>query len=187
MLLIYEVTLSNPYSAATHFGGVTSHLQAVKRIFRYLKGKPKLGLWYPKESSFDLVAYSDSDYGGVNLDRKSTTGGCQFLGHRDVYEKKLIQVVKIHTDDNVADLLTKTFDVSRHQELASPEQTDSALAIPGQTETGKESSNPLMADSLPKTIQSNGLPLSRGYTLGNGEDSLKLMELMAFVQNYVTW
>ncbi|GKC36804.1 MAK10-like protein, partial [Tanacetum coccineum] len=60
----------------------TSHLHAVKRIFRYLKGKPKLGLWYPKETSFDLVAYSDSDYGGANLDRKSTTGGCQFLGHR---------------------------------------------------------------------------------------------------------
>ncbi|GJS87455.1 putative ribonuclease H-like domain-containing protein [Tanacetum coccineum] len=60
----------------------TSHLHVVKRIFRYLKGKPKLGLWYPKESSFDLVAYSDSDYGGNNLDRKSTTGGCQFLSHR---------------------------------------------------------------------------------------------------------
>nr|GEV48609.1 hypothetical protein [Tanacetum cinerariifolium] len=41
------------------------HLHAVKRIFRYLKGHPKLGLWYPKESSFDLVAYSDSDYGGA--------------------------------------------------------------------------------------------------------------------------
>ncbi|GJV35265.1 putative ribonuclease H-like domain-containing protein [Tanacetum coccineum] len=41
------------------------HLHAVKRIFRYLKGHPKLGLWYPKESPFDLVAYSDSDYGGV--------------------------------------------------------------------------------------------------------------------------
>ncbi|GJT29261.1 putative ribonuclease H-like domain-containing protein, partial [Tanacetum coccineum] len=51
-------------------------------IFRYLKGKPKLGLWYHIESSFDLVAYSDSDYGSANLDRKSTTGGCKFLGHR---------------------------------------------------------------------------------------------------------
>ncbi|GKA10448.1 ribonuclease H-like domain-containing protein, partial [Tanacetum coccineum] len=172
----------------------TSHLHAVKRIFRYLKGKPKLGLWYPRESSFNLVAYSDSDYGGANLDRKSTTGGCQFLGRRliswqckkqtimatstteveyvvaancygqllwiqnqmleyrfnfmntkiyidnesticivknpvfhsktkhieirhhfikDAYEKKLIQVLKIHTDDNVANLLTKAFDVSR--------------------------------------------------------------------------
>jgi hypothetical protein len=38
----------------------TSHLHAVKRIFKYLKGKPNLGLWYPKESSFNLEAYSDS-------------------------------------------------------------------------------------------------------------------------------
>nr|GEZ84866.1 uncharacterized mitochondrial protein AtMg00810-like [Tanacetum cinerariifolium] len=58
------------------------HLHAVKRIFRYLKGHPKLGLWYPKESPFDLVAYSDSDYGGATQDRKSTTRGCQFLGKR---------------------------------------------------------------------------------------------------------
>nr|GEZ42222.1 uncharacterized mitochondrial protein AtMg00810-like [Tanacetum cinerariifolium] len=54
----------------------------VKRIFRYLKGKPYLGLWYPKDSPFDLVAYSDSDYAGASLDRKSTTEGCQFLGCR---------------------------------------------------------------------------------------------------------
>nr|GFA16202.1 hypothetical protein [Tanacetum cinerariifolium] len=47
----------------------------VKRIFPYLKGHPKLGLWYPKASSFDLVAFSDSDYGGASQDRKSTTGG----------------------------------------------------------------------------------------------------------------
>nr|GEW11730.1 hypothetical protein [Tanacetum cinerariifolium] len=59
-----------------------SHLHVVKRIFRYIKGKPHLGLWYPKDSPFDLVAYSDSDYTGASLDRKSTTGGCQFLGCR---------------------------------------------------------------------------------------------------------
>ncbi|GJT22650.1 putative ribonuclease H-like domain-containing protein [Tanacetum coccineum] len=59
-----------------------SHSYAVKRIFRYLKGQPKLGLWYPRDSPFDLVAYSDSDYAGASLDRKSTTGGCQFLGCR---------------------------------------------------------------------------------------------------------
>nr|GFA49318.1 uncharacterized mitochondrial protein AtMg00810-like [Tanacetum cinerariifolium] len=56
-----------------------SHLHAVKRIFRYLKGKPHLGLWYLKDSPFNLVAYSDSDYAGASMDRKSTTGGCQFL------------------------------------------------------------------------------------------------------------
>ena len=59
-----------------------SHLTAVKRIFRYLKGKPRYGLWYPKDSPLQLHAFSDSDYAGCNLDRKSTTGGCQFLGNR---------------------------------------------------------------------------------------------------------
>ncbi|GJU89302.1 putative ribonuclease H-like domain-containing protein [Tanacetum coccineum] len=188
----------------------TSHLSAVKRIFRYLKGKPKLGLWYPRVSSFDLEAYSDSDYAGANLDRKSTTGGCQFLGRRliswqckkqtivatstteaeyvaaanccgqvlwiqnqmldygfnfmntkiyidnesticivknpvfhsktkhiairhhfirDAYEKKLIQVLKIHTDDNVADLLTKAFDVSRESLGRALDGTE-ALLLP---------------------------------------------------------
>ncbi|GJT19316.1 putative ribonuclease H-like domain-containing protein [Tanacetum coccineum] len=59
-----------------------SHLHAVKRIFRYLKGQPNLGLWYPRDSPFDLVAYTDSDYAEASLDRKSTTRGCQFLGCR---------------------------------------------------------------------------------------------------------
>ncbi|GKA57825.1 uncharacterized mitochondrial protein-like protein [Tanacetum coccineum] len=54
----------------------------LKRIFWYLKGQPKLGLWYPKDSLFDLVAYTDSDYAGASLDRKSTTRGCQFLRSR---------------------------------------------------------------------------------------------------------
>ncbi|GJU19758.1 putative ribonuclease H-like domain-containing protein [Tanacetum coccineum] len=171
-----------------------SHLHAVKRIFRYLKGQSELGLWYPRDSPFDLEAFSDSDYAGASLDRKSTTGGCQFLSKRliswqckkqtivansttkaeyvatanccgqvlwiqnqmldygfnfmntkiyidnesticivknlvfhsktkhieirhhfirDSYEKRLIKVIKIHTDHNAADLLTKAFDVSR--------------------------------------------------------------------------
>nr|GFA84162.1 uncharacterized mitochondrial protein AtMg00810-like [Tanacetum cinerariifolium] len=58
------------------------HLHAVKRIFQYLKGHPKLGLCYPKASPFDLVAFSDSDYGGASQDRKSTTRGSQFLSRR---------------------------------------------------------------------------------------------------------
>ncbi|KAI3776530.1 hypothetical protein L1987_46316 [Smallanthus sonchifolius] len=62
-----------------------SHLIVVKRIFRYLKGKRQLGIWYSKQQSFDLKAYTDSDYGGCNLDRKSTSGGCQFLGERLVF------------------------------------------------------------------------------------------------------
>ncbi|GJU77993.1 copia protein [Tanacetum coccineum] len=79
------------------------------------KVQPKLGLWYPKDSPFDLEAYTNSDYAGASLDRKSTTGGCQFLRSRliswDSYEKRLIHVIKIHTDHNVADLLIKAFDV----------------------------------------------------------------------------
>nr|GEV47360.1 putative reverse transcriptase domain-containing protein [Tanacetum cinerariifolium] len=51
-------------------------------IYRCLKGMPHLGLWYPKDSPFNLVAYLDSDYAGASLDRKSTIGGCQFLGCR---------------------------------------------------------------------------------------------------------
>nr|GEX70444.1 putative ribonuclease H-like domain-containing protein [Tanacetum cinerariifolium] len=58
---------------------VDIHIYTVKRIFRYLKGKLHLGLWYPKDSPFNLVAYSDSDYAGASLDRKSTTRGCKFL------------------------------------------------------------------------------------------------------------
>ncbi|GJZ76582.1 putative ribonuclease H-like domain-containing protein [Tanacetum coccineum] len=101
-----------------------SHLHAMKRIFRYLKGQPKLGLWYPKDSPFDLEAYTDSDYAGASLDRKSTTGVKNLVFHSktkhieirhhfimDSYEKRLIQAIKIHTDHNVADLLTKAFDI----------------------------------------------------------------------------
>ncbi|GJV50737.1 putative ribonuclease H-like domain-containing protein [Tanacetum coccineum] len=146
-----------------------SHLHAVKRIFRYLKGQSKLGLWYPKDSPFDLVAYTNSDYYGASLDRKSTTGGCQFLGCRLISwqykkqtmvanstteaeyvaassccgqvlwiqnqlldygvsnEKKLIQMIKIHTNKNVADLLTKAFDATVKVKTVNREQKLQAL------------------------------------------------------------
>jgi len=58
------------------------HLIAVKRIFRYLKGTVKLGIWYSKEADFKLVGYSDSNYAGCKVDRKSTSGSCQLLGGR---------------------------------------------------------------------------------------------------------
>nr|GEV54311.1 hypothetical protein [Tanacetum cinerariifolium] len=67
--------------ACAHFyvTSKVSHLHAVKRIFRYFKGKPYLGLRYTKDFPFNLGAYYDSDYARASLDRKSTTGGCQFL------------------------------------------------------------------------------------------------------------
>ena len=58
------------------------HLIAVKRIFKYLKGEPDLGLWYSRESDFHLTGYLDSDFAGCKIDRKSTSSSCQFLGGR---------------------------------------------------------------------------------------------------------
>ncbi|GJT91128.1 putative ribonuclease H-like domain-containing protein [Tanacetum coccineum] len=306
----------------------TSHLLAVKRIFRYLKGKPTLGLWYSRDSPFELVAYTDSDYAGATLDRKSTTGGCQFLGNRliswqckkqtvvatstteaeyvaaasccgqvlwiqnqlldygynfmntvinidnnsticiienpvqhsktkhieirhhfirDCNTKKLIQVVKIHTDLNVADLLTKGFDAGRFQYLVSINYycqtnvnavkrtwapklqlfSDSyqlrhclrgevgtprylSLVVP-LTKVGDEAVHKELGDRMERAAttassleaeQDSGAkihigwdvhasqtrfettskqfidpPLSRGYTLRSGEDSMKLIEI----------
>ncbi|GJV97958.1 putative ribonuclease H-like domain-containing protein [Tanacetum coccineum] len=126
---------------------LTSNLNAVKKIFKYLKGQPKLGLWYPRDSPFVLEAYSDSDYAGSHGDRKSTTGGCQFLGRRLISwqcKKQTIvatssteaeyvaaanccgQVLKIHTVENVADLLTKAFDGPRYASLL---MTPSSLTL----------------------------------------------------------
>lgn len=58
-----------------------SHLNAIKRIFKYLGGTLHLGLWYPKSSSFDLISYSDVDFTSSLLDRKSTFRTCQFLSN----------------------------------------------------------------------------------------------------------
>ncbi|KAL7596879.1 hypothetical protein Lser_V15G29492 [Lactuca serriola] len=64
----------------------------------YLKGSPKLGFWYPKNSDFDLSTFTDSNYGGCELDRKSTFGGCQFLGDRlESWQCKKQQTVSIST------------------------------------------------------------------------------------------
>jgi hypothetical protein len=56
------------------------HLRVVKRIMRYLVYTPKFGLWYPKGSTFNLIGYSDADWAWCKIDRKSTSGTCQFLG-----------------------------------------------------------------------------------------------------------
>ncbi|GJW30698.1 putative ribonuclease H-like domain-containing protein [Tanacetum coccineum] len=211
----------------------TSHIHAVKRIFRYLKGQPKLGLWYPRDSPFDLEAFSDSDYAGASLDRKSITReyvaaanccgqvlwiqnqmldyGFNFMNTkiyidnestscivkdptfhsktkhieirhhfiRDSYEKKLIQVIKIHTDHNVADLLTKAFDVGDeavHKELG--DRMERAATTASSLEVEQDSDVDAQTRFETTSKQSNDPPLSRGYTLGSGEDSMKLLELM---------
>nr|GEW76964.1 putative ribonuclease H-like domain-containing protein [Tanacetum cinerariifolium] len=137
-----------------------SHLNAVKRIFRYLKGKPYLGLWYPKDSPFDLVAYSDCDYAGVSLDKKSTTRGCQFLGCRLISWQCNKQTV-VATSSTEAEYVAAASGCAQVlwiqnqlldygnmvMEIVVLNILSDALPITtnGQTATGKEYSNPFMA------------------------------------------
>ncbi|GJX61151.1 hypothetical protein Tco_0294051 [Tanacetum coccineum] len=58
----------------------TSHLESVKRIFRYINRHYALGLWYPKGFSIEIIVYADSDHAGDYVDRKSTSGVCTFMG-----------------------------------------------------------------------------------------------------------
>ncbi|CAN1335388.1 Retrovirus-related Pol polyprotein from transposon TNT 1-94 [Linum perenne] len=75
--ILYSVCLCARFQANPK----QSHLSAVKRIFRYLKGTSSLGIWYPSSSDSQLFGYSDADFAGSLIDRKSTSGGCHFLGH----------------------------------------------------------------------------------------------------------
>ncbi|GJQ97528.1 uncharacterized mitochondrial protein-like protein [Tanacetum coccineum] len=95
-----------------------SHLHAVKRIFSYLKGQPKLGLWYKKDSPFDLCKKQTVVANSTTVAEYIAASSCcgyvlwiqnQLLDYGDSNEKKLIQMIKIHTNKNVADLLTKAF------------------------------------------------------------------------------
>ncbi|GKF05865.1 hypothetical protein Tco_0036533, partial [Tanacetum coccineum] len=74
------VDLEKPLVKDGDANDVDVHLY--RSMIRYLKGKPTLGLWYSRDSQFELVAYTNSDYAGATQDRKSTTRGCQFLGNR---------------------------------------------------------------------------------------------------------
>ncbi|GJZ65392.1 putative ribonuclease H-like domain-containing protein [Tanacetum coccineum] len=197
-----------------------SHLYAVKRIFRYWKGQPKLGLWYPKDSPFDLEAYTDSDYAGASLDRKSTTGGyhswkqidfmiyidnesticivknlvfysktkhIEIRHHfiRDTNKKKLIQMSKIHTDHNVADLLTKAFDVGIFQYLIATNETvikewedrmERAATTASSLEAEQDSGNinrtqsmTTLNESFPQGTNSSSGPRCQDTILGDAE------------------
>nr|GEW64552.1 hypothetical protein [Tanacetum cinerariifolium] len=148
-----------------------SHLHAVKRIFRYLKGKPHLGLWYPKDSPFDLVAYSDSEYAGASLDRKSTIRGCQFLGCRLISWQCKKQTV-VATSSTEAEYVPVAvyncygfrincwiivqLNVGQRHILLDYIFLGFGLTmqvdLSDQTVSGKDSSNPLMANNLPKIV-----------------------------------
>ena len=77
-----------------------SYIITAKRIIRYLKGTSNLGLWYSKDSSLNLIGYSDADYGGCKIDRKSISGTCQFLGSNLIsWHYKKQSSVALSTDE----------------------------------------------------------------------------------------
>ncbi|GKB02457.1 hypothetical protein Tco_0830546 [Tanacetum coccineum] len=131
-------------------------------IFRHLKGHPKLGLWYPKDSPFDLEAYTDNDYAGASPDKKFITGCCQFLRRRLVSWqcKKQTIIANSITEAEYVAAANCCGQFSKCSLFTTPQMVIKSpcltgkkeLAIPGQTATGKELSNLLMAGSLPKTI-----------------------------------
>nr|GEU37484.1 hypothetical protein [Tanacetum cinerariifolium] len=75
-----EMPYASPNNLAPDESGISMNKTSFRGMIRYLKGALNLGLWYPKGSVFDLKAYSDSNYTGCNLHRKSTSGECQILG-----------------------------------------------------------------------------------------------------------
>ena len=81
-----------------------SHLTAVKRILKYIKHTPSIGLWYPKGTSFELLGYSDLDFAGFRVDHKSTTDGCYLLGHSLVawVSRKQISMALSTTEEYIA-------------------------------------------------------------------------------------
>nr|GEU80163.1 uncharacterized mitochondrial protein AtMg00810-like [Tanacetum cinerariifolium] len=148
-----------------------SHFHAIKRIFRYLKGKPHLGLWYHKDSSFNLVAYSDSDYARASLDRKSTTGGCQFLDCRLISWQCKKQTV-VATSSTEAEY------------VAAASCCAQSWLVQKQTALGKDESNPFTVDSLLKTIRVDCLPNEEIFVelarMGYEKPSTKLTFYKAF-------
>nr|GFD51153.1 uncharacterized mitochondrial protein AtMg00810-like [Tanacetum cinerariifolium] len=76
--IIYATCLCARYEAKP----TEKHLKEVKRIFRYLRGTVNAGLWYTKDSGFELIEFSNDDYAGCKDSFKSTSGGAQFLGEK---------------------------------------------------------------------------------------------------------
>ncbi|GJQ99879.1 retrovirus-related pol polyprotein from transposon TNT 1-94 [Tanacetum coccineum] len=76
--LVFAVCMCARYQAKP----TKKHLEAIKRVFRYLKGTINMGLWYPKDNAMSLTAYADADHAGCQDSRRSTSGSAQFLGDR---------------------------------------------------------------------------------------------------------
>nr|GEV30938.1 ribonuclease H-like domain-containing protein [Tanacetum cinerariifolium] len=185
-----------------------SHLHAVKRIFRYLKGKQHLSLWYLKDSPFDLVAYLNSDYASASLDRKSTTRGCQFLGCRLISWQCKKQTVVATSSTKVeyvaaASCCAQVLWIQNQlldygqvvlSSMESLKRMVHVSNILNQKVSGKDSSNPLMANNLPKIVwySTHRVALMKSWlvqkqtalgvnTPRSDEDRLELTELTVFL------
>ncbi|GJX48040.1 retrovirus-related pol polyprotein from transposon TNT 1-94 [Tanacetum coccineum] len=78
----HDIVQAVCYCARYQARPTKKHLKEVKRIFQYLKGTINIGLWYSKDSGFELIAFSDADHAGCLDTRKSTSRGIQFLGNK---------------------------------------------------------------------------------------------------------
>ncbi|GJU33507.1 putative ribonuclease H-like domain-containing protein [Tanacetum coccineum] len=131
------------------------------------KGKPTLGLWYSRDSPFELVAYTDSDYARATQDRKSTTGGLLFEG------RLLMSICsQAWMEGHVT---SKVGDEAVHKELG--DIMERAATTASSLEAKQDSDAQTRFEVASK--QSNDPPLSRVNALGSGEDSMKLIEFMA--------
>ncbi|GJT52604.1 hypothetical protein Tco_0978761 [Tanacetum coccineum] len=180
-----------------------SHLHAVKRIFRYLKSQPKLGLWYPRDLPFDLEAFLDSDYAGASLDRKSTTGVVANSTTEAEYvvaanccgqasQKVGDEAIHKELDDRMERAATTASSLEAEQDSGNINWTQSMATLNESFSQGTDSGSghrcqdTILGGAEAQTRfettskQSNNPPLSRVNTLGSGEDSMKLNELIEF-------
>ncbi|GJV83834.1 hypothetical protein Tco_1523732 [Tanacetum coccineum] len=137
------------------------------------------GLWYFRDSPFELVAYTDSDYAGATLDRKSTTRGCQFLGNRLIsWQCKKQTVVATSTTEAkyvaIASCCRQVGDKAVHKKLGDRMEraTTTASSLEAEHDSGDVNAQTRFEIT---SIQSNDPPFSKGYTLRSGEDSMKLI------------
>ncbi|GJS21885.1 retrovirus-related pol polyprotein from transposon TNT 1-94 [Tanacetum coccineum] len=111
------------------------HFEAIKRVFRYLKGTINMGLWYPKDNAMSLTAYADADHAGCQDSRRSTSGSAQFLGDRlsalsllntstygttfirEQVENRVVELYFVETNYQLADILTKALPRERFEFL----------------------------------------------------------------------
>nr|GEU80868.1 putative ribonuclease H-like domain-containing protein [Tanacetum cinerariifolium] len=153
-----------------------SQLHAVKRIFRYLKGQSKLGLWYPRDSPFDLEDNSDNDYAGANLDRKSTIR--EYVAAANCCGQVRAATTASLDAQQDSSNITKTQSKAK---LNKPTpQGEGSGSGPGRQETIGGTMAQIRSEGA--LIQSIDPPLSTGYTVGSREDRMKHdIELMDLV------